>query len=252
MVCCNYSLSGNRLFQFVKKPAGYFSLAILLLLMSACSAIQQQRLNGPGWYLVKPTDTLYSIAWRYGLDFRELASWNGLQEPFVINPGQQLVLLEPDNPPEQQQEPAVIAKNKALPRPVVVKSLTPDYNRVIRWRWPTEGKVLNHFSINDLDQHGIDIAGIAGQPVYAVAEGKVVYSGNGLAGYGNLIIVKHNDTFLSAYAYNRKRLVKEGMNVERGKLIAEMGMGKNNTAMLHFQIRKDGKPVDPVPYLPGL
>jgi lipoprotein NlpD len=220
--------------------------------MSACSALEHQRLNGPGWYLVKPTDTLYSIAWRYGLDFRQLANWNSLQEPFTIHPGQQLVLIQPADEPSQHQDPVQIAKNKALPRPVVVKSLTPDYNQVVRWRWPTEGKVLNDFSVNNLDQRGIDIAGKAGQSVYAVAAGKVVYSGNGLAGYENLIIVKHSDTFLSAYAYNRKRLVTEGMNVERGTLIAEMGFGKNNEAMLHFQIRKDGQPVDPIPYLPGL
>lgn len=245
-------MSGNRLFQFVKKSSGYTFLFAVLIFMSACSAINQQRLNGPGWYLVKPTDTLYSIAWRYGLDFRELATWNNLQEPFTIQPGQQLVLIQPPDEPSPQQDSVEIVKNKAPSRPVVVKSLTPDYNRVIRWRWPTEGKVLNDFSVNNLDQHGIDIAGRVGQSVYAVAAGKVVYSGNGLAGYGNLIIVKHSDTFLSAYAYNRKRLVTEGMNVERGTLIAEMGLGKDNIAMLHFQIRKDGKPVDPIPYLPGL
>lgn len=245
-------MSGNSLFQFIKRSAGCSLLCLVLILVSACSALEYQRLNGPGWYLVKPTDTLYSIAWRYGLDFRELATWNNLQEPFTIHPGEQLALIRPPEAPSRQQNPVEIAKNKALPAPVVVKPLTPDYDRVVRWSWPTDGKVLNDFSVNNLDQRGIDIAGKVGQSVYAVAAGKVVYSGNGLAGYENLIIVKHSDTFLSAYAYNRKRLVEEGMNVERGTLIAEMGLGKNNEAMLHFQIRKDGQPVDPIPYLPGL
>lgn len=252
MVCGNFVMSGNSIFQFLRRPARYSVTLLILLSVFACTAIQQQRLNGPGWYLVKPTDTLYSIAWRYGLDFRKLAAWNGLAEPFAINPGQQLVLLEPVNIPTQVPKPGKTVKNTSLPRPVVVKPLTPEFNRVIRWRWPTHGKVLNRFSVNDLERRGIDIAGKLGQPVYAVAEGRVVYSGNGLAGYANLIIVKHNDTFLSAYAYNRKRLVTEGMNVKRGMLIAEMGQGKDKTAMLHFQIRKDGQPVDPLPYLPGL
>ena len=245
-------MSGNSLFQFLKKPASYSVTIIFILAISACTALNQQRLNGPGWYLVKPTDTLYSIAWRYGLDYRQLAVWNGLDEPYYINPGQQLVLIEPADVPAQTSSPVKTAKNKSLSRPVVVKSLTPEFNRVIRWRWPTHGNVLNRFSVNDLERRGIDIAGKLGQPVYAAAEGRVVYSGNGLAGYGNLIIVKHNETFLSAYAYNQKRLVKEGMNVKRGMLIAEMGQGKDNRAMLHFQIRKDGEPVDPLPYLPGL
>ncbi len=133
---------------------------------------------------------------------------------------------------------------------VIVKPLTPSYKQTIYWRWPTQGKVINLFSINDLDSRGIDIAGEIGQPVYAVAEGKVVYSGTGLTGYGNLIIVKHDNTYLSAYAYNSNRLVQEGVQVKKGTHIANMGSGKNNVPMLHFQIRKNGKPVDPLLYLP--
>ena len=226
----------------------YLLFAMTLLLVASCAQLKQNSLKGPGWYLVKPTDTLYSIAWRYDLDYRTLAEWNGLSDPYTVHPGQQLVLIKPDNipPPVQQKVPESSQKSTH----VVVKSLTPDYNRVIRWRWPTEGTVEKGFSINDLDSHGIDIAGAIGQPVYAVAEGKVVYSGNGLADYGNLIIVKHNETFLSAYAFTRKRLVDEGVVVKRGAKIAEMGRGRNNSAILHFQIRKDGKPVDPELYLP--
>ena len=229
-------------------PVRSIFVIILGTVISACNSLSQQALRGPGWYLVKPTDTLYSIAWRYDLDHRELARWNGLADPYTIKPGDQLVLIKPDEdlPSVGQKVPEISQKRPA----VVVKSLTPDYNRVIRWRWPTEGKVFKRFSINDLESHGIDIAGTEGQPVYAVADGKVVYSGKGLADYGDLIILKHNETFLSAYAFTRKRLVDEGNLVKRGALIAEMGRDNNNSALLHFQIRKDGKPVDPELYLP--
>ncbi len=230
------------------------SLSLLFgiaLLLSGCAALQQQTLKGPGYYYVKPTDTLYSVAWRYALDFQQLAEWNGIEEPYAISPGQQLALIEPTHLPKK--EPRIAApKSSSVPKPVVVKKLQPSFNAAIRWRWPAKGDVLNRFSIGDLSRRGIDIAGEIGQPVYAVADGKVVYSGNGLADYGNLIIVKHDDTYLSAYAYNNNRKVQEGMQVERGAHIADMGLGKNNKPMLHFQIRKKGKPVDPLLYLPNL
>ena len=118
------------------------------------------------------------------------------------------------------------------------------------WLWPTEGKTLNSFSASVLARRGIDIAGRQGQPVVAVADGKVVYSGNGLAGYGNLVIIKHSDKYLSAYAYCQQRLVQEGTVVKAGKVVATMGT-RDNTAKLHFEIRRDGKPVDPLRYLPA-
>jgi len=225
-------------------------LPLLLLTLSSCTALKSQSLNGPGWYQVKPTDTLYSIAWRYGLDFRQLAKWNELSEPYPIKPGQQLILLKPDKLPA-----AAVVENKSSAKSlkktaVIVKPLTPSYNQAIRWHWPTRGKLVNRFSVKKLDQHGIDIAGKLGQPVNAVADGKVVYSGAGLSGYGNLIIVKHDNTYLSAYAYNSKRLVKEGKRVKAGEHIADMGIGKHEQPMLHFQVRKNGKPVDPLKYLP--
>jgi len=228
------------------------TLLLMVLLLSGCQALEQHRLKGPGWYLVKPTDTIYSIAWRYGLDYRTLALWNGLGEPYQVSPGQQLILVQPDKIPSASSAKTIVVEKTKSGKPVVVKSLTPEYNRVIRWRWPTEGKVLNRFSTKALDRHGIDIAGEIGQPVYAVADGKVVYSGKGLADYGNLIIIKHNDMYLSAYAYNQARLVNEGMQIKRGAKIAKMGQGKNKVAILHFQIRKNGKPVDPLLYLPQL
>lgn len=230
----------------------YWLLINILLLLSACNTLQQQNLNGPGWYQVKTSDTLYSIAWRYGLDFQELALWNEISEPYIINPGQQLTLLRPDKLSTKSGK-AKESGNKSLEKQsVTVKPLTYSYNQAIRWRWPTKGVVLNRFSMANLDRRGIDIAGKIGQPVFAVADGKVVYSGTGLSGYGNLIIVKHDNIYLSAYAYNSNRLVKEGVQVKRGAHIANMGRGKNNKPMLYFQIRKKGKPVDPLLYLPNL
>ncbi len=247
----------------------FISVLFILLAVSACSSIGQQSMRGPGWYLVKPTDTMYSIAWRYGLDYQDLARWNGISEPYLIKPGQQLVLVQPQSLPAQSAAVAATgnqAGGKARPStssgvsasakkgtakaPAKVKSLTTLPDREVSWQWPTDGKLLNRFASWDLSKRGIDIAGKIGQPVYAVADGKVVYSGTGLADYGNLIIVKHNNTFLSAYAFNKSRLVKEGMQVKSGAKIALMGTGKNNQAMLHFQIRKKGKPVDPLSYLP--
>lgn len=248
-----FAWTRDSFLQLLNMPGLRYFLSInLLIFFSACTAIQQQSLKGPGWYVVKPTDTLYSIAWRYGLDFQELAQWNEISEPFLINPGQQLALIKPAKFSSENKAVKEMAGSTMRKSAVIVKPLTPSFNRAIRWRWPSKGDVINRFSIKGLDNRGIDIAGKIGQPVYAVAEGKVVYSGTGLSNYGNLIIVKHDNTYLSAYAYNSKRLVQEGVQVKRGTHIADMGRGKNNKPMLHFQIRKKGKAVDPLLYLPDL
>jgi len=227
-------------------------IVTLLLLLSACSALQQQSLKGPGWYRVKQTDTLYSVAWRYSLDVEQLALWNGLPEPYEINPGEQLILIKPDKMPTKQEPVIVSGSNSLKKKSVIVKPLAPSYNQAILWRWPVNGAVLNRFSINDLGRRGIDIAGKIGQPVHAVAAGKVVYSGSGISGLGNLIIVKHDNTYLSAYAFNSNIIVKEGSQVKSGAHIADMGRGKNNKPMLRFQIRKNGIPVDPLHFLPEI
>ncbi len=237
--------------------------ATVFIVLCGCASSQPYHAKGPGWYIVKPTDTLYSISWRYGLDYNDLARWNGLNDDFLIYPGQQLILIEPDKATDQQvatetgdnkkKQPQTKKTAVATPFPnpkIIASDITYDNNKELEWRWPTEGRVKSLFSLKDLDRRGIDIAGKIGQPVYAVAAGKVVYSGTGLTGYGNLIIIKHNDTFLSAYAYNRNRLVSEGTQVKQGGLIAEMGQNKEKDPVLHFQIRKKGKPVDPLIYLP--
>ncbi|MEM7562366.1 MAG: peptidoglycan DD-metalloendopeptidase family protein, partial [Pseudomonadota bacterium] len=198
-----------------------------------------------------------SIAWRYGLDYKQLARWNKIDVNAPIYPGQRLRLIKPtavavsgaSNPskPAKTVEPVKSQSSSSQSTNVVTTTyIGSDPNN---WRWPTKGKPLNTFVASRLDRRGIEISGKQGQAVVAVADGQVVYSGNGLVGYGNLIIIKHSDTYLSAYAYSQERLVQEGMKVKSGKIVAKMG-SKDNTAKLYFEIRRNGKPVDPLKYLP--
>jgi lipoprotein NlpD len=138
----------------------------------------------------------------------------------------------------------------AEPEPKLAPTRPADTGSVV-WHWPSNGKVISNFAAGDMLKTGIDIAGNAGDPVLAAADGEVVYSGNGLIGYGELVIVKHNDSFLSAYGHNRKRLVQEHERVRAGQPIAEMGSSSAARDELHFEIRKNGKPVNPMDYLPG-
>ncbi|MDH5355786.1 MAG: peptidoglycan DD-metalloendopeptidase family protein [Gammaproteobacteria bacterium] len=228
-------------------------------LLASCinPAAVNYKITDKGSYRVKQGDTLYSIAWRYGLDYKKLATWNHIDESFTIHPGQRLLLLEPSG---STQQPGTVVQTKTdlpIQVPETTADTHSDESKIVevskspgRWLWPTEGKVLSTYSAKELDRRGIDIAGTLGQGIQAVANGKVVYSGNGLAGYGNLIIIKHSETYLSAYAYNQERLVKEGMMVTAGEDIAKMGKHKTGAARLHFQIRKNGKPVDPLRFLP--
>ncbi|MEL1265207.1 peptidoglycan DD-metalloendopeptidase family protein [Pseudoxanthomonas putridarboris] len=206
---------------------------------------------------VQRGDTLYGIAFRNGVDFRDMARWNGIGSPYTIYPGQVLRLYPSDGrapatagtakppatttTPRPAQPPATTAPPPAAPTPA---------SSGFSWRWPAEGHVIGRFSSGDATKQGIDIAGSSGQAVRAAADGVVVYSGAGLVGYGELIIVKHSEAWLSAYGHNRKRLVNEGQNVKAGQQIAEMGNTGAAREMLHFEIRYNGKPVDPLIYLP--
>ncbi len=217
---------------------------------------QQPRSEQINVHHVEPGDTLYSIAWRYGLDYRRLAAANKISVPFTIHTGQILRIAEADLP--AREIPAVSKKrtksseiNQSDP-PEVRKSRPPEpvYPTQLTWNWPARGKVIQSFSTKGSVNKGIDIKGKLGEPVKSAAPGKVVYSGNGIIGYGNLVIIKHNDKFLSAYAHNHRILVKELEMVAQGQVIAEIGRDGNGDSVLHFEIRRDGKPVNPMQYLP--
>ncbi|MDR9437661.1 MAG: peptidoglycan DD-metalloendopeptidase family protein [Thiohalophilus sp.] len=202
-------------------------------------------------YTVSKGDTLYSIAWQHGHDYRTVARWNGISAPYTIYPGQKIhmypgrtaAVQSAENTDEAPASPRRTARSTPSPEP-------PDDNRTLAWEWPVDGEIVNTFSGSDPGKKGLDIAGRMGQSVKAAADGKVVYSGNGLRGYGNLIIIKHNTTYFSAYAYNSKLHVQENDTVTSGQHIADMGNNGSGPAMLHFEIRRNGTPQDPVKYLP--
>lgn len=216
---------------------------------------------------VSPGETLYSIALRYDMDYKMLAKINNLNSVYQIAPGQILNLdpssykpvskpaAKPNAPAENPLARAVATvktavKNQSKPAPVAKPVQRPASS--VKWNWPIKGEVLETFHSNGGLNKGIDIRGKLGEPVLAAADGEVVYSGSGLRGYGKLVIVKHNEQFLSAYAHNRVLVVAEGDKVRAGQKIAEVGFSETNTPKLHFEIRLDGTPVDPMGYLPSL
>jgi len=275
---------------------------------------RMQPLVRPDGYRVVRGDTLYSIAFRYGLDWREVARWNALAPPYTIHvddwirlhppPEMQVAVArtgpapasgadsgartpdsgsDPSKPDPETPAPAV-PERESEPEPEngpepgngsepesgpAAKPAAPQSPRLqprrargeaipvaaersaagVRWRWPTAGRVVRAFDAR-ATRKGVLIAGEAGQPVRAAAAGEVVYSGNGLIGYGELIIVKHSERMLSAYAHNRERLVGEGESVAAGQMIARMGRNERDDTVLHFEIRRDGRPEDPAGFLP--
>jgi lipoprotein NlpD len=312
----------------MKTPLRFLTVGASALLLAACgravvvqssssgyvsgSTTAPARIPGGSYQVIKG-DTLYSIAFRNGVDYRSLAAWNGISEPYTIWPGQVLrlspaggeparpVVIAATPPPRPVPAPAPVAvapafedvppasqsvapvatsasvaagsRASTLPAPATSSVTVPVAGSTattppepaqtpvvssgparsaggVNWRWPADGSVFKRFQSGDAIP-GIEIAGKAGDPVRAAADGVVVYSGNGLVGYGELIIIKHNDSLLSAYGHNRKRLVKEGQKVSAGQQIAEMGSTGASRDELQFQIRKDGNPVDPLSYLPA-
>ena len=205
------------------------------------------------YVVVQKGDTLYSIAREESLTTSQLARWNRISRPYAIYPGQKLRLTPPSQSlgSSARIDPPVVVQPKvaSLPEePEVDADALP--TSVSRWNWPVNGEVVKTFNAGDTARKGIAIAGNRGQDIKAAAAGKVVYSGNGLISYGNLVIIKHSNSFLSAYAHNRKLMVREGDSVAAGQVIAHMGTVENGRAQLHFEIRKDGKPVNPLGYLP--
>ncbi len=203
------------------------------------------------------------------MDYRLLAAWNGIKGPnYRIYAGRWLRLYPPEKPKQsththKKPSSSYTRVRKSPPtvtgtsQPVVSASSAPKPkqtgtgNLKLNWRWPTKGRVVQTYSAQDPARKGLKISGVSGQSVVAAESGKVVYSGSGLVGYGNLIIIKHNKNYLSAYGYNKKLLVKEGDKVLKGERIAQMGSPRNGTApLLHFEIRKQGKPINPLSLLP--
>ena len=238
-------------------------------------------------YVVQPHDTLYSIAWRHDLDYQALARWNGIGPDYRISVGQ-ILTLRPATPSSTAQPPAAVAKpaphaaapsapapsasarsapsarsppavgnpgvavtpGAGTPGPVsggAAGQSVPEGSMSARWAWPTSYLQAPHAVTGG----GVLLEGVLGQPVRAACNGRIVYVGSGIRGYGNLIIIKHDDNFLSAYAHTREVAVREGQEVVRGQLIAQMGVGPHQVPALYFEIRLNGKPVDPLPYLTG-
>jgi lipoprotein NlpD len=242
----------------------------------------------PGYYRVKPGDTLYRIALENGQNYRDISAWNNLTNPNqievdqllrVVPPGANTAGLTPgvstapiggngsmQSAPLGSTAPAAGAAAGVAAAPPIYgsgangASLTPPAaagaasdssagaSGAVAFAWPVRGPLLGTF--NDSTNKGVNIGGAAGDPVKASADGRVVYAGNGLRGYGNLIIIKHDATYLTAYAHNRSLMVKEGDAVTKGQKIAEMGNSDSDRVMLHFEVRRQGKPVDPLKYLP--
>lgn len=265
------------------KPLKLFVILIAVLLLPSCVSHSPAPVldrsksvtSRPGTHIVAPGDTLFSIAWRYGLKYEILAKYNGISPPYVIRPSQiiRLDILGSKEPRAGNRQTAkqavglkrslkVSGENDVL---TVKSGNNRQENKTVKnanttnktqawvapqWRWPVRGPLLSSFQGSNALNKGIDLGGKLGEPVLAAAGGQVVYSGSGLRGYGKLLIVKHNEIFLSAYAHNDRLLVKEGDFVKAGQRIADMGSSGTDRVKLHFEIRRDGTPVDPLKFLP--
>jgi len=247
-------------------------------------AVEEAKPDARGTYTVRRGDTLLRIALDHGQNYRDLVAWNNLADPDDIKVGQVLKVAQPERTangvvtspvtmPGAEKVPAVPKKTEpsGAKKPyseanlakednpkaekVVTAGVTPgttvtaNDDEKLSWMWPSDGKIIATF--DEGKNKGIDIAGKMGQQVMAAGSGKVMYAGSGIRGYGNLVIVKHSNSLLSAYAHNRTILVKEGQNVTKGQPIAEMGDSDADGVKLHFEIRQQGKPVDPAKFLPS-
>lgn len=224
--------------------AGVFIVICVAALAGGCSS--PSYLDGPpAQHIVRSGETLFSISWRYSKDPAALARWNGLGDGSLIHPGQLIRLTPPPAGSNTRTGTATASRPKPKPLPPVPTQPPPP------WSWPTAGSVSVPFGGKPGTGTGVLIDGKVGQTVRAAASGTVVYAGSGLIGYGQLIILKHNDTYLSAYGYNASLLVKEGEKINKGQRIATMGEGPERKARLHFEIRRNGKPVNPRQFLPA-
>ena len=219
------------------------SLIVSAVLLAACGGSSWNYRHGET-HVVRSGETLAEIAFRYGHDYRDLARWNNLGDGSLIYPGQVIHL----KPPAGGTSTRTAASTRS-PRPKTVPP--PPSDPSPGGQWPTSGRILSEYDGNPGTGTGVVISGKVGQVVMAAAAGRVVYSGGGLIGYGQLIIIKHNDTYLSAYGHNASLLVKEGQTIKKGQRIATMGEGPGQEPQLHFEIRRNGKPVNPRQFLPA-
>jgi lipoprotein NlpD len=214
----------------------------ILLIVAACGS---QSSWNRDTHIVRKGETLFSIAWRYGKDSEDLARWNRLGDGSLIYPGQVLKLSGSASSSRNTSSRPTTTSRQSKPLPAIPAQPPP------KWAWPTKGRINVKFGAKPGTGTGVLIDGKAGQAIHAAASGHVVYAGSGLIGYGQLIILKHNDTYLSAYGYNASLLVKEGDQIRKGQKIATMGEGPERKARLHFEIRRNGEPIDPQRNLPA-
>lgn len=217
------------------------AVVLAMLFLAGCGSSSSWQAK-PEQHIVRAGETLHSIAWRYGKDPADVARWNRLGDGSLIYPGQ-VIRLTPPGGESPQSSASQAGRRQSLPS---IPSQPPP-----AWSWPTSGRISVEFGGKPGSGTGVLIDGRAGQPIVAAAPGRVVYAGGGLIGYGQLIILKHNDTYLSAYGHNAKLLVKEGQAVRKGQQIATMGEGPERKPRLHFEIRRNGEPVNPRQYLPA-
>ena len=260
-------------------PTGSSTLSVATAIPAAIKPLPGAENAGkPGYYTVKPGDTMIRIGLETGQNWKDVTRWNGLENPNLIEVGQVLRVIAPGTSADVTPG-AFIPRPVAPPAPAVASSIPPAGTRTaaapaaavstpaapvaaapvpaassggddeVAWIWPTTGSVIAGF--DEAKNKGLDISGKAGDPVLAAGDGRVVYAGSGLRGYGNLVILKHNNTYLTAYAHNQTLLVKEDQNVRKGQKIAEMGQSDADRVKLHFEIRRQGKPVDPARFLPA-
>ena len=215
------------------------------LLLAGCSSTS----DSGGTYTVKRGDTLYGISRTTGTSVRDLARLNNISPPYTIEVGQKLKLNGSSSTKTTKKKSSSTRTAAVTPSSAVPQSSWPPVGQRC-WRWPTSGRIVQAYSNADGGNKGIDIAGKRGQPIYASAKGKVVYVGNQLRGYGNLIMIKHGEDFITAYAHNDTTLVRNGQDVKAGQKIGTMGSTGTDSVFLHFQIRYRATAIDPLRYLP--
>jgi lipoprotein NlpD len=269
-------MSLNPLSSFKRQNITHFSIlanwvtsscaVVLLLSLAACSgfvAVEDKfspSTSARNIHVVQKSETLFSLAWRYGWDYKELASANSIASPYLIFPGQKINVKRSRqgsvrSKPVSSKNLTKHTRSSSKPRASAYKTRNKAPKTVrstadLAWSWPANGKITARFSTKSPTNKGIDIGGSLGESVTAAAAGSVVYAGSGLLGYGNLVIIKHNEQFLSAYAHNKRLLVKENQTVKAGQSIAKIGSSGTDKVKLHFEIRREGKPVNPMLYLP--